>query len=61
MSDGGIESRVAGAIRDELVRQAQDRWDGPWVDADNPVDSFMVDGYVNLIELAQAAIAATHE
>lgn len=47
--------RVARAIRESLV---DDPDSDAWVDQDYPLDDFTIDGSVNLVKAARAAIAA---
>lgn len=57
MSNEDAVRAAAQAIRAELIRQGDSRHDGPYVQIDNAVDDFLIDGIVNLIEVAQVARA----
>ncbi|MBT2485832.1 MULTISPECIES: hypothetical protein [unclassified Microbacterium] len=53
-----IVTATAKAIRAEIERQYEDRHDGPFTLPDDSDDSLLIDGVVNLLEIAESALVA---
>lgn len=57
MTNDSVIKEAASAILAELERQNEERHDGPYTSSEGALDGVIVDGVVNILEVARAAFA----